>query len=316
MISKAQASSDPAYGKPPEMRNVYELLSTSFLNVDKPPGPTSHQVTAWVRDMLEVKKAGHAGTLDPNVSGVLPIGLNRATRLLRYLLFDTKEYVALMRLHRGADEDKIVEAMKNFSGEIEQRVPLRSAVKKRKRKRRISDLEILEIEGRDVLFRAEVESGTYIRTLCVDVGKALRTGANMVQLRRVRSSVFDERDSFILQDVIDAHRIWKDTGDETGIRKVLLPVERGFQNFRKVFVRDSSISALCHGADLALPGVVSFDEKIRKNSSVAIMSLKNELVAIGRVLMDGEPMYEKENGIAVDVETVVMERGTYPKMWN
>jgi H/ACA ribonucleoprotein complex subunit 4 len=261
-----------------------------------------------------VKRTGHSGTLDPNASGVLPIGVNRATKLLGYLLMGTKEYVAFMRLHGDADEEKVREALSGFVGTIEQKVPLRSAVKKQRRKRRVHELEVLEIDKREVLFRAVVDSGTYIRTICVDAGKAIGTGANMVQLIRTRSSVFREENSFILQDVIDAFAMWKE-GNETDLRKVLLPIEYGFSLFPPIVIRDSSISALCHGADLALPGVLQIDEHIAKGSTVCAYSLKGELVAIGKAMMSAQDMMEKENGIAVDVESAVMERSTYPKVW-
>lgn len=313
MLIKAIASTDPRYGKKPEDRSIEELLNCSFINLDKPAGPTSHQVTLWVKEILQAKRTGHSGTLDPNASGVLPIGVNRATKLLGYLLLGTKEYVALMRLHKDATEDMVRNVFSEFVGRIEQRVPLRSAVKKRKRMRNVHELEILEMNGKNVLFRAVVDPGTYIRTLCVDIGKALGTGANMVQLIRTRSSVFHESDSFILQDVVDAYAVKEEKED---LKSILLPVEYGFSELPKIVVRDSSISALCHGADLALPGILQIDERIVKGSVVCIFSLKGELVAIGRAMMDANEMWEKERGIAVDIESVAMERSTYPRLWD
>jgi rRNA pseudouridine synthase, putative len=314
MLIKGEARTNPNYGKSPKERGVEELLSSSFINLDKPAGPTSHQVTLWVKEILGVEKTGHSGTLDPNVSGVLPIGVNRATKLLFHLLLQSKEYVCLMDFHGDVEEAKIRGAFDHWVGEIEQMVPVMAAVKRRKRMRRIYDIEILEIEGRHVLFRAETESGTYIRTLCMDIGKSLVVGAHMTQLRRTRSSVFEEANSFILQNVLDAYKLWKENGDER-IKKILLPVESGFSSFPKIVVRDSSISALCHGADLAIPGILQIDEKIKRNDKVAIISLKSELVAIGTALISAEEMYERDSGIAADVETVVMEKSTYPKMW-
>lgn len=313
MLIKAIASTDPRYGKKPEDRSIEELLNCSFINLDKPAGPTSHQVTLWVKEILQAKRTGHSGTLDPNASGVLPIGVNRATKLLGYLLLGTKEYVALMRLHKDATEDMVRNVFSEFVGRIEQRVPLRSAVKKRKRMRNVHELEILEMNGKNVLFRAVVDPGTYIRTLCVDIGKALGTGANMVQLIRTRSSVFHESDSFILQDVVDAYAVKEEKED---LKSILLPVEYGFSELPKIVVRDSSISALCHGADLALPGILQIDERIVKGSVVCIFSLKGELVAIGKAMMDADEMWEKERGIAVDIESVAMERSTYPRLWD
>ena len=314
MFIKGEARTNPNYGKSPGERDIEELLNSSFINLDKLPGPTSHQATIWVKEIFGIERTGHSGTLDPNVSGVLPIGLNRATKLLSYLLLQSKEYVCLMAFQDNVEEEKIRGVFNQWIGEIKQMVPVEAAVKRRKRKRRIYDLEILEIEDKYVLFRAETESGTYIRTLCVDIGKDLKVRANMVQLRRTRSSVFKEADSFILQNVLDAYKLWKENGDER-LKKILLPVEYGFSFLPKIVVRDSSISAICHGADLALPGILQIDEKIKKNGTVAIMSLKNELIAIGTALISAEEMYEQDSGLAVDVETVAMEKSTYPKMW-
>ncbi len=309
MLIKAIASTDPRYGKKPEERSVDELLSCCFINLDKQAGPTSHQVTMWVKEILSVNRTGHSGTLDPNASGVLPIGVNRATKLLSYLLLENKEYVALMRLHSDVSYENIEKVFSEYVGTIEQRVPLRSAVKKQRRKRNVYKLEIFEIDGRDVLFRAVVDSGTYIRTLCVDIGRALGTEANMVQLRRTRSSVFHERDSIILHNLLDAYVLGN-------LKGILLPVEYGFSGLPKVIVRDSAIGAICHGADLALPGVLQIDESITESAVVCIFSLKGELVAIGRALMDAKDMWERERGIAVNVESVAMERSTYPKLWD
>jgi hypothetical protein len=171
-------------GKRPDERSIEELLDGGVINLDKVQGPTSHQVTAWVKDILGVKKIGHGGTLDPHVSGVLPIALGRATRLTDLVLRSDKEYVCHMKLHRDRPKAKVTEILATFVGAIYQTPPVRSAVKRQMRMRRVQSINILEIKGRDVLFRVSCDAGTYIRTLCVDVGEALGCGANMVSLRR------------------------------------------------------------------------------------------------------------------------------------
>ena len=185
-LIKVSTTTNSHYGKTPAQRTVRELLNNGFINLDKPAGPTSHQVVAWVKEILEIEKAGHGGTLDPAVTGVLPVALGDAARALQVLLVAGKEYVALMKLHKQVEEKKIREVCKSFVGEISQMPPLRSAVKRIRRTREVYYLEVLEVHDTEVLFRVGCEAGTYIRTLCVDIGKKLGCGAQLAELRRTR----------------------------------------------------------------------------------------------------------------------------------
>ncbi|MDD5503308.1 MAG: RNA-guided pseudouridylation complex pseudouridine synthase subunit Cbf5, partial [Candidatus Thermoplasmatota archaeon] len=106
-IIKAEADTKEYFGKAPESRTIPELLDSGVVVVDKPSGPTSHQVSAWVRDMLGIEKAGHSGTLDPNVTGVLPVALGEGTKLVDELHLGTKEYVCVMRLHGDVPVQKV-----------------------------------------------------------------------------------------------------------------------------------------------------------------------------------------------------------------
>ncbi|RLF91520.1 RNA-guided pseudouridylation complex pseudouridine synthase subunit Cbf5, partial [Thermococci archaeon] len=184
LIKDEKAETNPKWGFPPDKRPIELHMQFGVINLDKPPGPTSHEVVAWIKKLFNLEKAGHGGTLDPKVSGVLPVALEKATRVVQALLPAGKEYVALMHLHGDVPEDKIIRVMKEFEGEIIQRPPLRSAVKRRLRTRKVYYIEILEIEGRDVLFRVGVEAGTYIRSLIHHIGLALGVGAHMAELRR------------------------------------------------------------------------------------------------------------------------------------
>ncbi|MEM0137647.1 MAG: RNA-guided pseudouridylation complex pseudouridine synthase subunit Cbf5 [Thermoplasmata archaeon] len=189
------------------MEELKDLFNFSYVVIDKPYGPTSHQVSAWVKEILNVKKTGHAGTLDPHVTGVLPIGINKATRIINILHMQDKEYVGLLYLHGNVNEKKIREVFSEFIGEIYQMVPVRAAVSRKLRKRKIFSLEIIEIDGRNVLFKVSTESGTYIRTLCVDLGDAIGTGGNLVELRRIRTGRIKEENAFTLQDLKDAYSL-------------------------------------------------------------------------------------------------------------
>src|SRR3989344_6938788 len=154
---------------------IQDLLEYSIVNINKPQGPTSHQVSDFIKRIFEIEKAGHSGTLDPNVTGVLPIALGRATRIVQVLLKAGKEYTGLMRIHKDTDEAKINEAVKIFVGKIKQLPPVRSAVKRQFREREVYELEILEISGKNVLFRIRCEAGFYVRKFCYEFGKALGT---------------------------------------------------------------------------------------------------------------------------------------------
>jgi len=314
MIVKDRDPLITPFGKKPSERSVEELLQAGIINLDKTSGPTSHQVTAWVRDILQVSKIGHGGTLDPKVSGVLPIALGRATRGTDLVLRSDKEYVCVMRLHRDVQPEKLKKIMLTFEGDIFQVPPVRSAVKRQMRIRRVHSLRILEMSGRDVLFRLQCDAGTYVRTLCVDVGDALGVGAHMEDLRRVRSGGMKEEDAVQLQDLKDACVFWKQ-GEGKWLRKMIWPMEVLLDPFRKIVVKDSAVDALCHGADLAAVGIVRLEEGITKGETVAFVSIKGEGVGMGIALMSSEEMSRAREGIAASTERVFMDPSTYPKMW-
>ncbi len=313
-IIRAREPEGP-WGKRPEERSVEELLKASVINLDKPPGPTSHEVVAWIQRILGVKKTGHAGTLDPGVTGVLPVGVNAGTKVLYALLNAGKEYVGVMHLHGDVPEERIREVAAEFVGPIYQRPPVKSAVKRRLRVRTVYYLEIIEVEGRNVLFRAGTQAGTYIRKLCHDMGLALGVGAHMVELRRTRVGAFHEKDAVIMQDLVDAYHFWKEDGYEGEIRRVLLPVEKAVEHLPKIVVRDSAVAAIVYGADLAAPGVLEVQADIKRGDLVALMTKKGELVALAHALMDAEDIATADRGIVADTFRVIMEKGVYPPMW-
>jgi H/ACA ribonucleoprotein complex subunit 4 len=301
-------------GKKPSQRTVPELLEAGVIIMDKPMGPTSHQATAWVRDILGVEKIGHGGTLDPKVSGVLPVATGRAVRALNLVLRSDKEYVCLMRLHRDRKEEDVRRVVGNFVGRIYQTPPVRSAVKRQMRIRTIHALDILEVRGRDVLFRVRCDAGTYIRTLCVDIGDALGVGASMEDLRRTRSGDMSEDRAVTLQDIKDAFVDWK-SGDEQWLRSIVQPFEVLFDPLPKIIVKDSAVDAVCHGADLAAVGVAQADASIADEAVVAMFTSKGEAVAVGTAKMTARDMVKAKEGVAVSTDRVYMPAGTYPKMW-
>lgn len=315
MIVKDDNAMADRWGKRPSDRSIGELLSAGVIVLDKPSGPTSHQVTAWVRDMMHVDKIGHGGTLDPNVSGVLPLCIGKAVRLTDLVLSSDKEYVCLMRLHKDRPEERIRNVMGQFQGKIYQFPPVRSAVKRQLRIRTISQLHIIEVNGRDVLFRVSCDAGTYIRTLCIDIGEALGCGANMIELRRTRSGAMSEDEAVTLFDIKDAYVFWQQNGREEWMRSMILPIETLVQPLPKVIVKASAVDAICHGSDLNVQGIHMMDDEIRKNALVALMTARGELIAIGKMAMSSQKIMATSQGKAVVVDRVIMEPGHYPRMW-
>jgi H/ACA ribonucleoprotein complex subunit 4 len=313
VLVKSEDATDPKYGCAPDKRPVEELLGKGVINLDKPRGPTSHQVSAWVKNILGLK-TGHGGTLDPAVSGCLPVFLGTATRLAGTLLLSNKEYICLMRLHKHASKKDVSALFKVFQGNIWQRPPVKSAVKRELRKRKVYDVEVIEIEENDVLFRISCEAGTYIRKYCHDFGLILGTEAHMQELRRIRSGIFEEKDSVTLQDLTDAYVFWKEGGEEKFIRRCVMPMESAVEDIPKIWIRDSAIDALCHGSDLAAPGVVKL-EKFGKGKTVAIMSLKGELIAMGEALEVTEDIVRAKKGFVIKTNKVFMEPSVYPRGW-
>lgn len=315
MLIKDPKAVRDRWGKRPSDRTAGELLEAGVIALDKPSGPTSHQVTAWARDALRIEKISHGGTLDPYVSGILPVCTGKAVRLTDIVLSSDKEYVCVMILHGDRPEKRIREVMKRFEGKIYQMPPVRSAVKRQLRIRTVQKMEILEISGRKVLFRISCDAGTYVRTLCTDIGEALGCGANMAELRRPRSGAMSESNGATLQDIKDAYVLWQQNGRDGWIRSIVQPMEVLVEPLPKVIVKATAVDAICHGADLNIAGIHMLDDDIRKNALVALMTARGELVAIGKMQMSSAKIMSSDKGRAVDVERVFMEKGHYPRMW-
>jgi len=304
-----------SYGCRPEERPIEEHLKKGIVIIDKTRGPTSHQVSAWVRNMVGAEKAGHAGTLDPNVSGVLPIAFDDAAKALNVLLLGTKEYVGILKLHGPVQRQALDKMFDEFKGPIYQMPPVRSAVKREQRIRSIHELEILDVQDRSVLFRTECESGTYIRTLCRDIGDALAVGGHMLELRRTRSAHFDESQAYKLHQLKDAFVAYKEEGDEAPLRNMVRPFESFLDGLPKVYIKDSAVDAVCHGADVAVPGIVRIEGEFSKSDTVAVLTLKGEGVAVGDTNMGSMKALSSTHGNVIDLKRVFMKPGTYPKLW-
>jgi H/ACA ribonucleoprotein complex subunit 4 len=283
-----------------------------IIAVDKPRGPSSHEVAAWVRDMLGMP-CGHGGTLDPDVSGVLLVMVGRAARLAPVILSHEKEYIALLRLHGDATEEQIRETAREFIGKNYQRPPLKSAVARALRIRTMYEIDVLGIDGRDVLLRVRCEAGTYIRSLCRHIGFAIGTGGQMVELRRIRSGGYDESMCCSLHALRDAVEQAKNGYPEELSSYIRTP-ESVLEGIPTVTIRDTAVDALCHGASLAGVGVTATDS-FKKDAEVAVMTAQGELVCIGTALVPSDTIVPGEPGIVIRPKMVIMQAGTYPKGW-
>jgi len=306
LIKKHEASITP-FGCYPGARSLEEHIKNGIIIIDKPSGPTSHQVDRWIKDILGINKCSHGGTLDPRASGVLVIALENATKLMPILLSSKKEYVGIIHLHKEIEKEKIEKAFGDFIGKIKQIPPKKSAVARREREREVYYLEILEIEGRNILFKVGCEAGFYVRRLADDLGKRLGTGAHLQELRRTKSGSFFEDDLTTLQELVNAK-------EENRLKDVVLPMELVVESVGKVIVSDNTIENICNGAPLGVNGIVRLEDNIKKGEWVAIFSLKGELIAIGKALIDTETILNKKTGLAVKTDRVLMKKGIYPAM--
>ena len=251
------------------MKPLKELLEFGILNLDKPSGPTSFSISDHVHKKLGLRKTSHFGTLDPKVTGVLPIGLNRACKLTGYFIGHDKEYIGIMRMHEVVDVKKI-EAMikKKFIGKIKQMPPVRSAVKRAERVREVFEFEILEVDegGKDILFRTKVEGGTYIRKICSDLGDELGCGAHMLELRRTNAGIFSEEDdSFVnLYDL--------DKMSEEELAAKIIPGEEALKKIMpEVRIKDTRLKEILTGKSIVESDIVKAP-KLKKQEVVAVFS--------------------------------------------
>jgi H/ACA ribonucleoprotein complex subunit 4 len=306
---------NPEYGVFFDKRPIENLLEYGLILIDKPPGPTSHEVVAWTKRILGIPKAGHSGTLDPQVSGVLPMGLGDGTKALGVLLLGPKEYQALGRLHSLPSKEKLEQILSLFRGEIFQKPPQRSAVARQTRTRTIYELELLEQKERLVLLRVLCEAGTYIRKLYYDMGEILGPGGSMIELRRSRVHQFSEDNLVTMHELADAFATWKENGDSSKLKKMILPIEHALSEIKSVIIRDSAIDSLCHGAQLAIPGVLEISPGLNQGDLVAIYSQKGEIIALAEALLSENEIKDNIKGYAFQTKRIIMKPNTYPKSW-
>jgi len=221
-----------------------------------------------------------------------------------------------MKLHGDTKEEQVKKVISEFEDTIYQRPPLRASVKRQLRTRRIYYIEFLEMEGRNVLFKVGCEGGTYIRKLCYDIGEVLGCGAHMQELRRTRAGPFVENGDIVtLHDVAYWFMEWQQQKDDKILKKFIKPMENGLTLVPKIYIRDSAVDAVCHGANLTAPGVLSLETGVNNGSMVTVLTLKREAVALAKAVASTEEILNMEHGIVAETKRVLMPRGTYPKCW-
>jgi predicted rRNA pseudouridine synthase len=284
-----------------------------LLVIDKPRGPSSHQVTAWAGEMLNVN-VGHAGTLDPGVSGVLVVMLGKAVRLAPVLLSEDKEYVCVLRTHADVPISRIQEVLMEFSGRVYQRPPRKSAVARNLRIRTVQGIDLLDHSGRILLLTIRCDAGTYIRSICHHVGLALGVGAHMEELRRTRSGCFGEREAHTLQELRDAVVVAGE-GDLGRLQAMIHSPIEAVGGLPKVILRDTAVDAVCHGAMLARAGITEYDE-FGKGSPVVMVTRKGEVIGLGRSLVSSREAGDMTHGLVIAPTSTFMRPGIYPRGWN
>jgi len=240
------------------------------LNIYKPVGMTSFHVVKTIRKLTKVKKVGHTGTLDPLASGVLPICIGKATKIVNYIMNDFKVYECKLKLGITTDtydregkiittsevsvlEEDIISCINSFKGNILQVPPMYSAVKingkklyelardgveiqRNARPITIYDIDILDISLPYVSFRVKCSKGTYIRSLCYDIGKKLACGATMWSLERIQSGKFNKENALFLEDL-----------KETNVNEHIIPIDVALNDYDKVKVNSNVEKLLRNG---------------------------------------------------------------------
>lgn len=290
-------------------------MNYGVVTIDKPANPSSHEVVTWVKDILGCEKSGHSGTLDPKVTGVLSICLNRATRLTKSQQNAGKTYVCEIGFTKPTNLKDFKFAITKLTGHLFQRPPLMCAVKRDLRLRWVYDIELIEFEAERALFKVKCEAGTYIRSLCTHIGLMIGCGAVMNGLRRVQSGHITEDMCVTLHDLQDAFHIYKTTGNEKFLRKIIRPLETLLEKYPKIMIKDSAVNSICYGGQLSARGVYKYDDYIDPNRDAVLITAKGEAVALVTPLVIGSQMKNMEKGIVAKTKRVIMEKDLYPKCW-
>jgi H/ACA ribonucleoprotein complex subunit 4 len=264
------------------------LLRMSVILIDKPAGPASFGVVEEVCKILSVPVAGHAGTLDPNATGLLLIALGEARKAMPVLAGLDKEYVGTMLLHGDIPEEKVRDALSSFRGRIKQMPPVKSAVARRERERTVHELEVIAIDGRKVTMRVLCEAGTYMRKIASDCGEKLGCGAHLAQLRRTRVGPFDVEDALTLEAL-------KRKGSEVP-KKSLITLEEALLRIGlpRMTVSDESVEKIRKGSPVRKEFVASVSGKPVLGGYLGVYDASGKIVCLGKFSGEGNTAAKTE----------------------
>ena len=308
-------TTDEAFGTFPDDRSLEQRLASGFILVDKPAGPTSHQLAAWARDLLGLERLGHGGTLDPFATGVLPLMAGRCMKITNKILKHKKCYIAVFRFRQAPDEAALRETMAKMTGRFYNVPPEVSAVKVQVRTRTIHEFELLDVDGNDAVARITCEAGTYIRTMARDMGLLLNMPVALKELRRASSGIFDLDQCVTMDQLADAVWLWKECGQEDALKAIVHPIEKLLVDVPRCQVKDSAVAALAFGAPLLRPGLISIPKGLKKGTEVMVSSLKDEAVGFVKLKADSNEIATMASGEVARPSMVLMDTEVYPRRW-
>lgn len=245
------------------------LPEKSVVLVDKPEGMTSFDVVERAGSVFGIQKAGHTGTLDPKVTGLMIIALGESRKAMPVLVGMDKVYEGIMILHRDTEKKRLEASFRKFTGDIKQKPPVRSRVARRERKRKIYSLDLRGVNGREVLFKVKCEAGTYIRKLIHDIGQDLGCGAHMGRLRRTAIGPFRLREAVPLSDLS---------------KKDLIPLEKILDRIKlkRVEIKRDAVGKVRNGSPVLKEWIRSRGKQ-EQDEIVGIFGVRDRIIALGRV---------------------------------
>lgn len=268
-----------------DKKSIKELLEFGIIIFNKPADCTSFDVSDFVRKELKLRKTSHFGTLDPMVTGVLPISLNRATKLTGFFLGEDKEYIGMMHMHEEVSLEDIQKVIdKKFMGVIIQLPPVRSSVKRQEREREIKKFQLLEKDGKDISFLVECQGGTYVRKLVHDLGEEMKIGAHMIGLKRIRAGIFTKEQMTTKEEFEKAvEEYFK--GDEKALRKMIIPAEIVSEVYPIAEVKKEFVEKIMHGAPIDKNFLVK-QYDYEKNQVICIFE-EDKFIGMFKVINEG-----------------------------
>ena len=315
-IQLGDVSKPSNHGLNPEELTIEQRLASGFILLDKPPGPTSHQIASWVRDLLGLERLGHGGTLDPFATGVLPLMAGKSMKLTKGILKTDKTYIAVLKFAQETNIDSLNEVIDKLTGRIYNVPPEISAVKVQVRTRKIYKFELIENNSKQAIVRIFCEAGTYIRTIARDMGLLLGYNVELKELRRENSGRFNLTNCVTLQEIADAVWLWKECDNSAALEKIIHPTEKLLLDKPYIIVKDSAASALCHGAPLLRPGLIEVSDTLSSGLEVAAFTSKNEIVGIVKMSKGFTEISSESSGEIGKPVMILMEQERYPPQWN